>query len=82
MEINPGDVVSGSKILRLKAIHNSPAIQCRQGSDVVSGSKILRLKAIHNCTRSLDLSGVDVVSGSKILRLKAIIIGNVVVRHK
>ena len=41
-------VFSGSKIMKLKAIHNCQQVGYLRHGVVFSGSKIMKLKAIHN----------------------------------
>ena len=65
-------VVTMSKILKMKAIHNCVFRCPKDFCAVVTMSKILKMKAIHNLPRySPNVCGA-VVTMSKILKMKAI----------
>ena len=65
------DVVTLSKIEKMKAIHNSSGFIYIIVTDVVTLSKIEKMKAIHNQKRSPSFKNSDVVTLSKIEKMKA-----------
>ena len=65
-------VISSSKVLKLKAIHNKELRLSIRHSVVISSSKVLKLKAIHNFETGGTMIAEVVISSSKVLKLKAI----------
>ena len=66
------DVVTLSKIEKMKAIHNLMLFFLKLYCDVVTLSKIEKMKAIHNTRICLMFHVIDVVTLSKIEKMKAI----------
>ena len=65
-------VIVSSKIIILKAIHNSFVYSLIKSGVVIVSSKIIILKAIHNHKWRRDYIGSVVIVSSKIIILKAI----------
>ena len=66
------DVVTLSKIEKMKAIHNKSDLRMLKEADVVTLSKIEKMKAIHNRGLNTPELPGDVVTLSKIEKMKAI----------
>ena len=65
-------MISGSKIMIMKAIHNQGRGFISDGQVVISSSKIMIMKAIHNFAIKFCYISLVVISSSKIMIMKAI----------